>query len=127
MRISRVCLGWIMAAAIPTLAAAQATAPATAPTAPQKPSEAEDKDRTVAGGGISVPGWTGKVDAKGAAAGVTVKDSKSEQQGDAVHLTVGPATTYWNPAKMEQREGRVDRVGAGGARARSSSTSGSCC
>src|SRR5436190_15311973 len=98
MRISRVCLGWIMAAAIPTLAAAQATAPATAPTAPQKPSEAEDKDRTVAGGGISVPGWTGKVDAKGAAAGLTVKDSKFEQQGDAVHLTVGPATTYWNPA-----------------------------
>ena len=70
MRISRVCLGWMMAAAIPALAAAQATAPA-APATAQKPSEAEDKDRTVAGGGVTVPGWTGKVDAKATAAGMT--------------------------------------------------------
>jgi len=87
----------MMAAAIPALAAAQATAPA-APATAQKPSEAEDKDRTVAGGGVMVPGWTGKVDAKGAASGLTLKDSKFEPQGDAIHLTVGPATTYWNPA-----------------------------
>ncbi len=97
MRISRVCLGWMMAAAIPALAAAQATAPA-APATAQKPSEAEDKDRTVAGGGVTVPGWTGKVDAKATAAGMTLKDSKFEPQGDAIHLAVGPATTYWNPA-----------------------------
>ena len=97
MRISRVCLGWMMAAAIPALAAAQATAPA-APAAAQKPSEAEDKDRAVAGGGVTVPGWTGKVDAKATAAGMTLKDSKFEPQGDAIHLAVGPATTYWNPA-----------------------------
>jgi hypothetical protein len=96
MRISRVCLGWMMAAALPALAAAQATAPATAPAA--KPSEAEDKDRAVAGGGITVPGWTGKVDAKGAAAGLSIKDSKFEQKGDVLHLAIGPATTYWNPA-----------------------------
>ncbi len=90
MRISRVCLGWALALAVPALAAAQATAP--------KPSEAEDKDRAVAGGGITVPGWTGHVDAKGTAAGLTVKDSKFEKQGDALHLVIGPATTYWNPA-----------------------------
>ncbi len=90
MRISRVCLGWVMAIALPAAAAAQATAP--------KPSEAEDKDRAVAGGGITVPGWTGKVDAKGTAAGLTVKDSKFEKQGDVMRLTIGPATTYWNPA-----------------------------
>src|SRR5688572_12026909 len=100
MRISRVCLGWVMAAAIPALAAAQATAPATAPkpSEGQKPSEADDKDRAVAGGGIMAAGWTGKVDAKGTAAGLTVKDSKFEQKGDTLHLTIGPATTYWNPA-----------------------------
>jgi len=90
MRISRVCLGWTLAMALPALAAAQATAP--------KPSEAEDKDRSVAGGGITAAGWTGKVDAKGAAAGLSTKDSKFEQKGDALHLTIGPATTYWNPA-----------------------------
>ena len=103
MRISRVCVGWMMAAAIPALAAAQTPAPApppaTAPTtAPAKPSEAEDKDRAVAGGGITCAGWTGKVDAKGTAAGLTVKDSKFEKKGDTLHLAIGPATTYWNPA-----------------------------
>jgi len=90
MRISRVTLCWAMTMAIPVLAAAQATAP--------KPSEAEDKDRAVAGGGITVAGWTGKVDAKGTAAGLTVKDSKFEKKGETLHLAIGPATTYWNPA-----------------------------
>src|SRR4029450_4537482 len=93
------CLGWVMSAPIPALAAAQATAP--------KPSEAEDKDRAVAGGGITVPGWTGKVDAKGTAAGMTVKDSKFEQQGDSLHLAIGPATTYWNPADTVKGDYKV--------------------
>src|SRR4029450_12329322 len=91
MRISRICLGWTMALALPALVGAQAA---------PKPSEAEDKDRAVAGGGISVPGWTGKVDAKAAGQGMGTKDSKFEKQGDAIHMTVGPATTYWNPANV---------------------------
>jgi hypothetical protein len=92
MRISRVCLAAAAAVLLPTLALAQA--------APAKPSEAEDKDRAVAGGGVSVPGWTGKVDAKSAAQGRTLNDSKFEKQGDAIHMTVGPAAYYYNPANV---------------------------
>jgi hypothetical protein len=62
--------------------------------------QTEDKDRAVAGGGVTVPGWTGVVDAKSAAQGRTLKDSKFEKQGDALHLTIGPAATYWNPANV---------------------------
>lgn len=58
----------------------------------------DEPDRKVAGGGISVPGWKGLVDANAAAKGLTVNDSKFVKEGDALHLTVGPATTYWNPA-----------------------------
>lgn len=60
--------------------------------------QAQDKDRAVAGGGITVAGWTGAVDAKSAAQGRSLTDSKFEKQGDVLHLTIGPATTFWNPA-----------------------------
>ena len=90
MRISRVCLVAAAAVLLPALALAQAT--------PPKPSEAEDKDRAVAGGGVKVPGWTGKVDSKSAAQGRTLNDSKFEQQGDAIHMAIGPAAYYYNPA-----------------------------
>lgn len=56
-----------------------------------------DADRKVAGGGISVPGWEGKVDAAAAKKGATINDSKFVKEGDALHLTVGPAAVYWNP------------------------------
>ena len=51
----------------------------------------------VAGGGISVPGWTGKIDAKEAAAGLTLNSAKLAKEGNALHVTTGPAVTYWNP------------------------------
>jgi hypothetical protein len=88
------------AVVLPSLAFAQAPPPqpAAAPASQAKPSEAEDKDRKVAGGGIMAAGWQGKVDAKGVSQGLSVKDSKFEQKGDTYHLTIGPATTYWNPA-----------------------------
>jgi hypothetical protein len=35
-----------------------------------------DANRSVADGGISVPGWTGKIDANAEKAGQTIKDSK---------------------------------------------------
>jgi hypothetical protein len=100
MRISRVCLG-LTAVLLPSLAVAQAAAPQTPPSASApKASEAEDKDRAVAGGGIKAAGWTGKVDAKAAGQGMSVKDSKFEQTGDSIHMVIGPATTYWNPANV---------------------------
>ena len=57
----------------------------------------QDASRGVAGGGISVPGWTGKIDAKEAAAGMTLNSAKLSKQGDSLHVTTGPAVTYWDP------------------------------
>lgn len=57
-----------------------------------------ETSRSIAGGGISAPGWTGAVDANAVKAGQTVKDAKLTQEGDVLHVTTGPAVTYWNPA-----------------------------
>jgi hypothetical protein len=54
--------------------------------------------RKVAGGGISVPGWTGKIDANEEKAGQTLENAKLAQEGNALHVTTGPAVTYWNTA-----------------------------
>ncbi|HEX5581639.1 MAG TPA: hypothetical protein VFX39_08690 [Gemmatimonadaceae bacterium] len=58
---------------------------------------AQDSTRSVAGGGIHVPGWQGKIDAREAASGSTVNDAKLVKQGDALHATTGPATSFWDP------------------------------
>ncbi|MGA8598335.1 MAG: hypothetical protein WB676_26755 [Bryobacteraceae bacterium] len=57
-----------------------------------------DASRPVAGGGISVPGWTGKIDANAEQAGQTINDDKLSKEGDALHVITGPAVSYWNPA-----------------------------
>ena len=57
-----------------------------------------DTSRTVAGGGISVAGWTGKIDANEEKAGQVLNNSKLAQQGNVLQVTTGPAVTYWNPA-----------------------------
>ena len=56
-----------------------------------------EASRGVAGGGISVSGWTGKIDAKEAAAGLTLNSAKLSKEGNALHVLTGPAVTYWNP------------------------------
>jgi hypothetical protein len=56
-----------------------------------------EASKGVEGGGISVPGWTGKIDAKEEAAGMTLNSAKLAKDGDALHVTTGPAVTYWNP------------------------------
>ena len=59
-----------------------------------------DGSRAVNNGGVKVTGWTGKVDAAEEKAGMTINDAKLVQDGDALHVTTGPATTYWmNDAK----------------------------
>jgi len=58
----------------------------------------EDSSRTVAGGGVTVPGWTGRVDAREASQGMTLNSAKFAKEGDAFHILTGPAVTYWNPA-----------------------------
>ena len=59
---------------------------------------AQDASRSVAGGGISVPGWVGAVDAGAQKAGQTINDTKLTQEGGVLHVTTGPAAEYWNPA-----------------------------
>jgi hypothetical protein len=59
---------------------------------------AQDAARSVSGGGISVAGWAGKIDANEAKAGQVLENSKLAKEGDALHVTTGPAVAYWNPA-----------------------------
>jgi hypothetical protein len=58
----------------------------------------DETSHAVAGGGISVPGWTGKIDASEEKAGQALNNAKLTKDGDALHVTTGPAVTYWNPA-----------------------------
>jgi len=57
-----------------------------------------DPDRVIPGGGIAVQGWMGKIDASSVRQGRTLNDAKFAQEGNALHVTTGPAATYWNPA-----------------------------
>jgi hypothetical protein len=52
----------------------------------------------VKNGGVLVKGWTGKIDAKEQAAGMTLNSAKLAGEGKGLHVTTGPAVTYWNPA-----------------------------
>jgi hypothetical protein len=60
---------------------------------------AQDKSRPVEGGGISVPGWVGRIDPKEMAAGAKLEDARLAKDGEALHVTTGPAVAYWNPDK----------------------------
>jgi hypothetical protein len=62
------------------------------------PAHAQDASRTVEGGGISVDGWMGKVDAREAERGMSLEDASLSKDGDALHVKTGPATTYWHSA-----------------------------
>ena len=59
---------------------------------------AQDAARAVSGGGISVPGWQGKIDASEAGKGAKLEDAKLAKEGNNLHVTTGPAVAYWNPA-----------------------------
>jgi hypothetical protein len=59
---------------------------------------AQDAARAVAGGGVSVPGWTGRIDANEAARGGKLEDAKLVPMGNGYHVVTGPAVAYWNPA-----------------------------
>lgn len=39
-----------------------------------------------------------KVDAREAQSGQTINNAKLAPEGDSLHVTTGPATTFWNPA-----------------------------
>jgi hypothetical protein len=88
----RLVYGSALAMAIATLVP---LAPAAQAPAAQAPQEA---NRSVAGGGVTVPGWTGKIDAAAEKQGQTIKDAKLSQEGKDLHVITGPAVTYWNAA-----------------------------
>ena len=58
----------------------------------------QETARSIKDGGISVPGWTGKIDANAEKAGQTIKDAKLSKNGDELQVITGPAVTYWDPA-----------------------------
>jgi len=68
--------------------------------APMFVAQAQDASRVVQGGGISVPGWTGKIDANEERQGQALQNAKFAKEGDLLHITTGPAVTYWNPANQ---------------------------
>jgi hypothetical protein len=74
--------------------AAAATLVAVAPAA-----RAQETARAVAGGGISVAGWQGRIDPGEARSGQALANAKlAPDAGGGLHVTTGPAVAYWNPA-----------------------------
>jgi len=57
----------------------------------------QETNRSVADGGITIPGWQGQIDASAEKQGQTVKDAKLAPEGDGMRVTTGPAVSYWNP------------------------------
>jgi len=57
----------------------------------------QDANRAVEGGGISVPGWMGRIDPKEINAGEKLSRARLAREGDALHVTTGPAVAYWHP------------------------------
>jgi hypothetical protein len=62
------------------------------------PQSSSETSRPVQGGGISAPGWTGKIDPNEEKSGQALNNAKFTKDGDALHVTTGPAVTYWKPA-----------------------------
>lgn len=61
----------------------------------------QDASRVVKDGGISVPGWQGKIDAQEVKAGQALNNAKlAPAPNGALQVTTGPAVTYWNPKNV---------------------------
>jgi hypothetical protein len=61
---------------------------------------AQDESRVVAGGGIKVAGWQGKIDANEAKQGAKLEGAKLEKVGNDLRVTTGPALAYWHPSNV---------------------------
>lgn len=56
-----------------------------------------DPDKVTATGGVSVPGWTGRIDPQSVKQGRKLADAKFATMAAGFHVTSGPAAIYWNP------------------------------
>src|SRR6266516_4532740 len=59
--------------------------------------QGNDPTPAIQGGGVTVPGWTGRVDPQAARGGKKLTDDKVVAMGTGFHVTSGPAAIYWNP------------------------------
>src|ERR1051325_7954643 len=71
---------------------------------PQISTAQNEASRAVAGGGISIPGWTGKIDKNEAAGGATLNGAKLSKEGNDMRVTTGPAVAYWNASNKASGE-----------------------
>src|SRR5262245_4782906 len=55
---------------------------------------------TKVSGGITVPGWTGKVDASKENGALTINDLKFAPEKGGFHITTGPSATFWSAKNM---------------------------
>jgi hypothetical protein len=62
--------------------------------------QGQETSRAVAGGGIAVAGWAGKIDASEERAGQVLANAKLAGTPEALAVTTGPAVSYWNPANV---------------------------
>ena len=58
---------------------------------------AQEAERKIAGGGVTVKGWKGRVDS-GNRQGLTINDSKLSPEGGGMRLMTGAAGLYWSDA-----------------------------
>ena len=56
--------------------------------------------REVTDGGIKIPGWNGRVDAAEEKAGMTLDAARLIEEEQALHVTTGPAVSYWKTDAM---------------------------
>jgi hypothetical protein len=58
--------------------------------------DGQDEARAVQAGGIKVPGWMGKIDAREASAGQKLENARLAAEGKDLKVTTGPAVVYWS-------------------------------
>ena len=74
----------------------------------QATQQAKDNDPTnKVAGGISVPGWKGRIDPQAVSRGMKLEDAKFSPMGKDLHITSGPAAIYYNPSNSAKGDYKV--------------------
>jgi hypothetical protein len=97
MQRNRVASPFVAAALLAAIAGCSST-PDSGETDESTAAAPMEASRAIAGGGISVPGWTGRIDAAETAAGLMLNNASLAPEGNGMRVTTGPAVAYWNPA-----------------------------